>query len=872
MERRQKKPMNQSGNVLVMTLVVGTIVLAGVVTTFQYIAQNIKQSINIAQRTTRFSDELLALNILAGKIQLKKADSSGNPQTEWAPEYYPIESEFNNPAFKPYFSILKTAQTSLVPNLSVEGRFEAGICQNLSARIDKVDGRAQATDCKVTTFDLDDSKLGSLEKGADLTGWSSATQQRNQTEEQKGFIGYPALSTLSGTDSNNYLDGRTVSIPTGAIRSKPFTIYKILRSSSEPLVMSAVEVSVGGTRAQIPIAPPPDPSCQLKTKIAPRGQICYNQTSSVPSTQTSSRPVDSITVLRCSPNPNSNYLPLYPAIGSCPSGQTNMGAITFYRTTNPIWHVNLGPRPGYFMQRGMIYTTNPGQGRGASYGEEALGADELTGMYPVSFDQLLQELGQPTTQTVTSTVYNSVTTTVCRTNETPECSGDCVELGGNRGVTAELYIDSPASLAQVSGDGFRTSQNFSLGRFKTSDLGKFNLSQPPTGTAVVLPPSNLYSIQPPQLWVDASGNIDDTHGKWTVSGKVKGLTRAGTSQNCSADFMVYPPPPPRCVISVENPQILAGQSTTVTLNCQGSSKITSARIVGGNAFPINNFRPNSKIATTQFKRTSLVAAQPIEAIVTGPGGSVSVSTQLGEVCKYNDAFAILRDFGRSFRRGPLDYKLNGVNYRTYEESRTITVGNTSYLKSCPANSFCIVNFEQGTKSQWHHEIWVAIGHKTSPACRVVDYVIRTEGCFTADTQIRMADGSDRKISSLKENDFVFNPLFKNPVRISKIVKGPEKRSLYKVVIGTNRLTVTEDHPFLTEKGWVRADELVSGQWVMGEQQAKTVHSVKKLPYEKPEDVYNFELDTDVPEGHIVLANGIPTGDLTTQKAVKSMVK
>ena len=136
----------------------------------------------------------------------------------------------------------------------------------------------------------------------------------------------------------------------------------------------------------------------------------------------------------------------------------------------------------------------------------------------------------------------------------------------------------------------------------------------------------------------------------------------------------------------------------------------------------------------------------------------------------------------------------------------------------------------------------------------------------------MADGSDRKISSLKENDFVFNPLFKIPVRISKIVKGPEKRSLYKVVIGKIRLTVTEDHPFLTEKGWVRADQLVSGQWVMGEQQAKSVRSVKKLPYEKPEDVYNFELDTDVPEGHIVLANGIPTGDLTTQKAVKSMVK
>jgi len=84
--------------------------------------------------------------------------------------------------------------------------------------------------------------------------------------------------------------------------------------------------------------------------------------------------------------------------------------------------------------------------------------------------------------------------------------------------------------------------------------------------------------------------------------------------------------------------------------------------------------------------------------------------------------------------------------------------------------------------------------------------------------------------------------------------------------------VTEDHPFLTKKGWVQTQVLKKGEILIGNGQTQKVTSVKKLKYQAPEDVWNFELDTDDTYGHMVLANGIPTGDLTTQLNLKSEMK
>lgn len=106
---------------------------------------------------------------------------------------------------------------------------------------------------------------------------------------------------------------------------------------------------------------------------------------------------DSVTTVRCTPNLGQLFLPLYPAVESCPAGMTNVGTIVFQRATAPIYHVNLGPA-GNFAVRGYIYATD--------LNGEQLSAAEKTLSLGITFDQLLDELGVSRTLTNTRSVCN----------------------------------------------------------------------------------------------------------------------------------------------------------------------------------------------------------------------------------------------------------------------------------------------------------------------------------------------------------------------------------------------------------------------------------------------------------------------------------
>lgn len=102
-------------------------------------------------------------------------------------------------------------------------------------------------------------------------------------------------------------------------------------------------------------------------------------------------PRDTVTTLRCTDTANINklYPPLVAVVGSCPPGKVSIGEITFSRySSQPIYHVNLGPRDN-FPNRGFIYVTVLGS-------PEILGPDETPlspGTYKVTYDELIQELG-----------------------------------------------------------------------------------------------------------------------------------------------------------------------------------------------------------------------------------------------------------------------------------------------------------------------------------------------------------------------------------------------------------------------------------------------------------------------------------------------
>ena len=165
-----------------------------------------------------------------------------------------------------------------------------------------------------------------------------------------------------------------------------------------------------------------------------------------------------------------------------------------------------------------------------------------------------------------------------------------------------------------------------------------------------------------------------------------------------------------------------------------------------------------------------------------------------------------------------------------------------------------------------------IGNKRDANCTIQKYHLRTQGCFVGDTRVTLANGSEKRVADLSEADWVYNPLYQTPVRIKKIVKGPENRPLYEVKAGNRSVRVTEDHPFLTQIGWVRADQLRPNDLLMGEKQPQKVSRVIKVRNKKTTTVYNLELDTEVSEGHLILANGIPSGDLTTQVKLKKETK
>lgn len=232
-----------------------------------------------------------------------------------------------------------------------------------------------------------------------------------------------------------------------------------------------------------------------------------------------------------------------------------------------------------------------------------------------------------------------------------------------------------------------------------------------------------------------------------------------------------------------------------------------------------------------------------------------------------------RGTGRVDRVMNTDWTVRKFPYDGGEEDKVYSIAQghpwdkTIQCKS-EDNRICMQNQDLNNPNE-NYAVFVSIKDTDRSTCSVADVVARDEGgCFTANTPILMADGSEKLITQLQTGDYVLNPHYRMGIRVRKVVKGPEPKPLFEVVLGEQRIHVTEDHPFLTEHGWTQARTLRKGDKLFGEGKGKTVKEVRKLPYQKPVDVWNFELESEDPMAHIVIANGIPTGDLVTQQELK----
>jgi hypothetical protein len=145
------------------------------------------------------------------------------------------------------------------------------------------------------------------------------------------------------------------------------------------------------------------------------------------------------------------------------------------------------------------------------------------------------------------------------------------------------------------------------------------------------------------------------------------------------------------------------------------------------------------------------------------------------------------------------------------------------------------------------------------------------GCFDESTLITMADRSKKEISELETGDAVLNPLTGKAVPVLYVIKGPETMPLLKIITSDgNSVTVTSEHPFLTSKGYKQALALDKGDQIkVDANNHVTILDIQlSASLNKNRVVWNVMLDGGGnPENHMLIGDGIPSGDLFIQKSL-----
>ncbi|SMF66069.1 Hint domain-containing protein [Pseudobacteriovorax antillogorgiicola] len=143
-----------------------------------------------------------------------------------------------------------------------------------------------------------------------------------------------------------------------------------------------------------------------------------------------------------------------------------------------------------------------------------------------------------------------------------------------------------------------------------------------------------------------------------------------------------------------------------------------------------------------------------------------------------------------------------------------------------------------------------------------------EGCFVENTMIRMADGSDRAIQTIRPGDLAWNPRLNQAQKISRVTKGPEHDKIYVIQTAQGTVSVTRTHPFVSTRGIVKAEFLKAGDMLLGDDSLALIEIKDIAVIDSPsrgQTVWNLELEGAFEASHhVILADGVPSGDLFLQ--------
>jgi len=153
-----------------------------------------------------------------------------------------------------------------------------------------------------------------------------------------------------------------------------------------------------------------------------------------------------------------------------------------------------------------------------------------------------------------------------------------------------------------------------------------------------------------------------------------------------------------------------------------------------------------------------------------------------------------------------------------------------------------------------------------------------EGCFAADTQVlssvtREGRANYTRAASVAPNSQLLSladdaspdAVAMAPHSVKRIVLGPEDGELFAFALANGRtLKVTTHHPMVLDSGkLVEASKVVAGDAFVG-LDGRSVAVVRITRQEPEADVFNFETAATTQMGHIIVAEGVLTGDLKIQ--------
>lgn len=145
---------------------------------------------------------------------------------------------------------------------------------------------------------------------------------------------------------------------------------------------------------------------------------------------------------------------------------------------------------------------------------------------------------------------------------------------------------------------------------------------------------------------------------------------------------------------------------------------------------------------------------------------------------------------------------------------------------------------------------------------------RTNGCFAKGTQVQMSHGKSEKIENLRAGDSV-RLADGRTSSIYKVVAGPETENMIEfTTYSGKKLMVTSKHPMATQNG-IKAANQVSEKDLLKLADGSFTLLTKIEQKKTQHQVYNFELAGAADEDHLVVANGIVSGELYLQNKISN---